>query len=146
MTSSEAALGDTVMEVVDESVILDLEADKETEEEQGAVKEDDMDKNNFEKINDDKFKCKICEHEVNTEGGMKRHITTKHINPKESKKRKMDEKEDAENTEDKKTKVEETIDDPNDMSLIDRILGDISSNQCHHCFGSHSLKAVELDW
>ena len=63
------------MEVVEEPANPVLPVEKETTEEQDAVKIDDMDKNKFDKISDadgnDKFKCKICDHEVNTEGGMK---------------------------------------------------------------------------
>ena len=50
-----------------------------------------------------------------------------------------------ENTEDKKAKVEETIDDPNDMSLVDRILaGDAyASTQSHSGIGDKSIAALE---
>ena len=135
------------MEVGEVTAIVDLPADKEPAAEQDVVKDDDMDKNNFKKITDadgnDKFKCKVCDHEVNTEGGMKRHITTKHINPKDSKKRKMDD--DTDNGEDKKAKVDEVAEDPDDMDLVDRILAGnaYASTQSNNDVGDKTIAALD---
>ena len=135
------------MEVGEVTAIVDLPADKEPAAEQDVVKDDDMNKNNFEKINDadgnDKFKCKVCDHKVNTEGGMKRHIMTKHVNPKDSKKRKMDD--DTENGEDKKAKVDEVADDPDDMDLVDRILAGnaYTSTQSNNEVGDTTIAALD---
>ena len=120
-----------MMEVLPET--MEVTTDMETVgNQEGSVldgmKEDEMDNMNFEKITDvdgkDKFKCKVCENEANTEGGMKRHITTKHLKPKETKDTKKRERGDdeTENIEDKKAKVEEAEDDPDDMGLVERIL------------------------
>ena len=149
MSTPEASTEGIGMEVVEEPANPGLPAEKETAEEQDAVKNDDMDKNNFDKINDadgnDKFKCKICDHEVNTEGGMKRHITTKHINPKDSKKRKIDDKDDDDTVEDKKAKVDQVIDDPDDMSLVDRILAGnaYASSQSTIEIGDKTMAALD---
>ena len=99
---------------------------------QDVIKEDEMDNMNFEKIKDedgnDKFMCKVCENEANTEAGMKRHVTTKHLKPKEikdPKKRGMPDNEDADTIENKKAKVDETEDDLDDMSLVEIILAEM---------------------
>ena len=79
------------MEAVDPPGDMEVATVEETvgeqeESVQDTLKEDEMDNMNFEKITDvdgnNKFKCKVCENEANTEGGMKRHITTKHLKPK----------------------------------------------------------------